>query len=319
MTKDPVSRVPSKEVCKRVVRAFLVFHRQELLLPWDGLNFDGPPWKSLVEDAADGLISVMGAGCLPFELTLDAVHQRRFDRILIAEQIRSRIHVEKERSEMRQREAYESARQIMNDYVQTQDGGDDIQNEVIFELDHRLLSDAVRKSASELLSNTLISIWSVFENFAGSFITYWINQYPQSAKKVLNAPELKNYFGKGAIDIEAIYSFDFDLTRSMGSIIFRDKRLDNLTVIRNLIEVLLCCPEVRAALQDDIWMLNQRRHLFVHKRGIVDQEYLDRTGDKVEIGQRLDISSHDVERYYRAVQCAIVAISNAARKLESSA
>jgi len=130
----------------------------------------------------------------------------------------------------------------------------------------------------------------------------------------LSAADLKTYLGKQVVDIDAIDEQGFDLTRSMGTMIFREKRLDNLAVIRSVLNALLNNDHVREALGDELWLLNQRRHLFVHKRGLVDQEYLKRTGDKVLPGQRLRVSSNDIERYITAVQKAIIEITAAANR-----
>jgi len=161
---------------------------------------------------------------------------------------------------------------------------------------------------------TLVSTWAVFEHFASYFIVRWIDQAPRRSRSVLSAADLKTYLGKQVVDIDAIDEQGFDLTRSMGTMIFREKRLDNLAVIRSVLNALLNNDHVREALGDELWLLNQRRHLFVHKRGLVDQEYLKRTGDKVLPGQRLRVSSNDIERYITAVQKAIIEITAAANR-----
>lgn len=51
---------------------------------------------------------------------------------------------------------------------------------------------------------------------------------------------------------------------------------------------------------DELKELNlffQQRHLLVHRQGLVDQDYLDRSGDRrFAVGQRVVIKSHDVRR-----------------------
>jgi len=84
-------------------------------------------------------------------------------------------------------------------------------------------------------------------------------------------------------------------------------------------ETLFSDPVVRDALGEELWMLNQRRHLYVHKRGLVDQEYLSRTKDKVPLGHRLVVTSYDVEGYLIAVKSAIIAIDLAAKSSKNVA
>jgi hypothetical protein len=53
--------------------------------------------------------------------------------------------------------------------------------------------------------------------------------------------------------------------------------------------------------QKDLWILNQRRHLIVHRRGTVDRDYIDRTGDALDVGAQLMISPSDLEHYLTLV------------------
>jgi hypothetical protein len=54
---------------------------------------------------------------------------------------------------------------------------------------------------------------------------------------------------------------------------------------------------LRACLSDhELWLLAQRRHLIVHRRGIVDNRYLESTGEKLVPGSQISISPSDIER-----------------------
>jgi hypothetical protein len=98
----------------------------------------------------------------------------------------------------------------------------------------------------------------------------------------------------------------------MGTIMFRDKRLDSLNTIRSVLDALFRDEAIRTSLGDEMWLLNQRRHLLVHRRGIIDQQYISRTGESAPLGSSLAISSFELERYILVVRDAIVAISAAA-------
>ena len=67
--------------------------------------------------------------------------------------------------------------------------------------------------------------------------------------------------------------------------------------------------ELRDCLSDpDIWLLWQRRHLIVHRRGIVDQSYLAKTSDVPQLGSRLSVSSGYVEASLLRVVGAATAV-----------
>jgi hypothetical protein len=309
MSEPKQSDGPSKDVVERVTATFLIHTADSLIL--------GPPkvepyLEDCINDAFQGLRSVIRAATLPFQLTLEAVHQRRFDRILTSERIRSLKSVAP--GEPPLPEALVIARQRMKEFTTSIAGQVFVRDSVVHDLHRSLTSNDISAAAAELMVQTLVSTWAVFEHFATSFIVRWVDQDPKRSRSILSAADLKTYLGKQVVDIDAIDEQGFDLTRAMGTVIFREKRLDNLAVIRSVLNALFNDSDIRVALGDDLWLLNQRRHLFVHKRGLVDQEYLKRTGDNVPPGKRLRVSSADIERYILAVQQAIIAITNAANR-----
>jgi hypothetical protein len=303
------SDAPPRDVVERVTAAFFIHTADNLIL---GLPKVEPHLEDCVNDAYQGLRSVVRAATLPFHLTLEAVNQRQFDRILASERIRSLKDVAP--GEPPRPVALVIARQRMTEFTSSKAGQDFVRDSILHDLDRGLNSEDIAAAAAELMIQTLVSTWAVFEHFASSFIVRWIDQDPKRSRAILSAPDLKTYLGKQVVDIDAIDEQGFDLTRSMGTVIFREKRLDNLAVIRSVLNALFNDSNIRAALGDDLWLLNQRRHLFVHRRGLVDQEYLKRTGDTVPPGKRLQVSSADIERYISAVQQAVMAITNAANR-----
>jgi len=197
----------------------------------------------------------------------------------------------------------------MREFFNSEEGMQAYRDRVVDDLDNSLCHMDVAVGASELLVQTLISTWSVFESAARAFIISWVNADPARAKPLLDSNELKTYFGKQVVGLEVISDFGFNLSASMGDVLFLNKRLDNLGVVRAILGAFFNDEDIRNGLGEVIWMLNQRRHLFVHRRGIVDAEYISRTGDSVALGERLPLRSDDVASYISAVQTAVVAIA----------
>ncbi|MFK5979532.1 MAG: hypothetical protein QM488_11660 [Rhizobiaceae bacterium] len=220
--------------------------------------------------------------------------------------------------ESTKRSAIDAANEKMSEFLASEEGRDFMRDQMLYELDRRLDSHDVAIAAQELLIQTIISTWSVFESFARSFIITWLNEDPSRASLILTSQDLKNFLGKQVIDFQTIGDHSFDLSSSMGTIIFSGRRLDNLGVIRVTMKALFGSATVQKALGDNLWALNQKRHLFVHKRGIVDTDYLSKTGASAALGERLSLESDDVLEYLKAVRDAIIAIGDAAMKENES-
>lgn len=303
---------PHRKMVRHVADTFLIFSPDEIGKCFDDILPNENEYASLVHDAAAGLQRVMSAGALPFQLTFAAVQQRRFDRMLSAERIRA--HASDTSVDEQENTAFSIASRRMAEFIESEDGHDFLQDAVVFEMNRSLRSSGIKLAAYELLAQTIVSTWSVFEDFSSRFIIGFLNSNPQKARIVIERSELRSYFGKQSLDISLIDEHGFDLTRSMGSMIFKDKRLDSLTIIKSLLKALLDDRAVSEALGEDMWLLNQRRHLFVHKRGTVDRDYASKTGDNAPLGERLPLTSSDAERYIQVVERAILAIYHAATR-----
>ncbi len=46
----------------------------------------------------------------------------------------------------------------------------------------------------------------------------------------------------------------------------------------------------------ELWKLNQRRNLILHRRSIVDESYLRNTGDTLTLGEELKVSPNQFEK-----------------------
>jgi hypothetical protein len=312
---DFSNRKPPKEVFGRVLDEFFIFEPEEQLSLLASFEPALDSSKKLIAEALDGLRSVASAASLPYHLESASIQQRHFDRIHTAERIRS-LKFEEYGSETLSEKgvdrALKSARKKMREFISTKDGIDYFRNEIVNHMNYLLERDHVKIGLNEIRVQSLISIWSVFENSSRSFIIDVLNNFPSRSIAITQREDLKAYFGKKAVDIDLIEVHGFNLERSMGNILFHERRLDNLSAIRSIFDSLFSDNAVREALGSDMWMLNQRRHLFVHKRGIVDLEYISRTGDMMPIGQRLSLTSEMIEKYITIVEKAVIAIATAA-------
>ena len=63
-----------------------------------------------------------------------------------------------------------------------------------------------------------------------------------------------------------------------------------------------------------LWLLQQRRHLIVHRRGVVDKQYLEKTGEKIKVGEQLSPTPAEIEEYFRHACDAALALVKGANK-----
>jgi hypothetical protein len=202
---------------------------------------------------------------------------------------------------------------LMNEFLKTEEGSNYVRDSVVWELGRALEKPDVCEASAELLVQALISTWAIFEVFTSSFLITILNNNPGQAAQVCAGVEYKRHFGKPLVDLDAISLHGFDLSKSMGTILFGQRRLDGLNAVKDMLGAALPFESVRSALNSKtLWILNQRRHLLVHKRGLIDAEYVRNTGDELPIGSRLRIRSTDVEGYLTAVRDTILAIVSAA-------
>jgi hypothetical protein len=54
----------------------------------------------------------------------------------------------------------------------------------------------------------------------------------------------------------------------------------------------------------DLYLLNKRRNLIVHRRSIVDIQYKNSTSDSLNVGDELYIKPDDLDRYLAVVRDA---------------
>lgn len=302
------------DLIENVVSTFFLYSPPHGCEALNELAEEGLPWGSLINDAIFGLNSTLSAASLPFQMAFASVQQRRFDRILSAERIR-KLKDSPIRGELNQdleKEAYSTADEKMATFIDSPAGHLFLQDSVIIELNSSLKSVAIREAARQLLHQSLVSLWTVFENFASKFIVDWLNANPKFARPVIYSPDLKSLFGKQSIDFSLIEDNSYDLTGKMGTVLFQGKRLDNLSIIKSVLKSMFNDKSVNESLGQTFWIFSQRRHVIVHNQGIIDRLYISNTGEDSEIGKPIELTSRDLDSYIDIVERAIIAISRAA-------
>lgn len=307
---------PPPEISGLVITAFLISGIDDFTIPVWKAGFSGRPWSASAVRAAESLRGVISAATIPFQLEQDSVLQRHYNRFLMAERIR-RLKTSKQGEKLTPEDeslAAKIAQQSFEEFQLSEHGKDTIRNDIVYGLHRHTRSRNILFASEELLYQAQVSSWSVFENFCKSFIVTWVNEHPQVSKDVLKLARLQKLTGTRGLNIDAVSDFDFDLTKSMGDVIFSGVKLDGFHLLKDICKTLLDDSRVQKAFGDDLYFLNRSRHLIVHRRAEVDLDFISSTGKEYQVGELLPIYSQDVERSLVAVREAILAILDAAEK-----
>ncbi len=91
----------------------------------------------------------------------------------------------------------------------------------------------------------------------------------------------------------------------------------NLQSTQTLYKVMLAGnAQVDASLTSkDMQMLEARRHLFVHRQGIADDKYIQKTGDKCQNGAAIEVLPEELRRYFRAITQAGLNLAQAVEQI----
>lgn len=130
-----------------------------------------------------------------------------------------------------------------------------------------------------------------------------VNMNPNLAHSILSSPKTKKYFPVNPFSIDSLYERGFDIKGSVGDMLFSEKRMGSIQMIIDVYSVITQRPDFVYQTFDNktLRQLNQRRHILVHQRGLVDKAYLDNTRDGGVIGKHVTITGTNIEDYINII------------------
>jgi hypothetical protein len=141
-------------------------------------------------------------------------------------------------------------------------------------------------------------VWGAFEVIATDTTIEVLNRRPARAIEALAAETWKRLGLSKGISLDTLQSFSFDVSSSMGTILFGERRLDSLRVISAVCNDIYRNDTLETKLKStSLWALSQRRNLIVHRRGIIDTQYLAKTPDDLPLGESIAISGTELKGY----------------------
>jgi len=245
------------------------------------------------------LQAALQVASVPFQLCYARVAQQRFDAIIASERIRALKKVEpgEQLTPALEEEALGIAKARFMEESDSQQGKEHLVNATIQSLGLFLGLKDGAVAGPELLAQAVVMIWAALEVLVSDVIRYEMNVDPVLALRVATTDPARKHF-TNRISLEELAGRKFNLERSMGDALFADRSLDSLPVMRDVLSAIAAqdAPVHKVFASDELWKLWQMRHLIVHRRGLVDRTYIDRTGDtRWSVGSQIQIDAPFVE------------------------
>lgn len=151
---------------------------------------------------------------------------------------------------------------------------------VIIESNKEQAWDAVQATMAAML----IGLWTAFESLAQDTWIAAVNVKPVPlAQRVLD-PRLQKGDQSKSISWKVISSAGFNLEKSMGTILLRERKVDfqSLENIRDAYKAAFAgeFESIFDSHNVELFRLETVRNLFVHKGGIIDDKFIKRMGDE---------------------------------------
>lgn len=133
-----------------------------------------------------------------------------------------------------------------------------------------------------------------------------LNTRADLTNRLLEDESAKRLFHLKGLDFDVLQQYGFDVSCSMGEILAQTHDLSNLVTMKTCFFALFPSDvTLRERMSDpNLWILSQRRNLIVHRRGIIDQRYLDATGESLPLGTQISILLSDLERAFEII-CSV--------------
>lgn len=306
MALTPETRQAADELTKRFLVPFSLEDQAEAIR--DCLLPLPDPFRAIAETFIDRLSATIQTTAAPFLLANQAAHDKQYQRFSMAERIRAlpiraeegTDESEDEREARRNEAAQVVADSRMDTFSKSEEGIDSLVAETARFLLRLHNTPDIQSVAREILLQGMVATWSALEMLVGDELTLLLDSRPDLVAKLLSDPNAKRKFELPKLNVDDLASRGFDLSRQMGRLLFEERDLSSLPTLKCACEALIDSSPLREKLAaPSAWRLNQNRHLIVHRRGIVDEEYLRKTGAKLSVGDQLIVSPNEFEELLR--------------------
>ncbi len=156
----------------------------------------------------------------------------------------------------------------------------------------------------EIYLQSVVLVWGALEVLANDLFMVLLDNRPELSLMLIRDERSKRLFSNLRIDVETLSAYQFNLGAQMGTLLSSVRSLDTIDAMKVVFATLFPnAISLRNALcSRDLWLLNCRRNLIVHRRGIVDKSYMRKSGEEVVEGSQLLVGLDDVRSPLTAVR-----------------
>lgn len=275
-------------------------------------------YRPVMESFRKNVHALLLATYLPFKMSLVAVERQRYSHILAAERIRMLKPIHKDLpEEEKERRAAQTANENFAVEMASEDGKNSCFVHAFFHFEELTQDPGIAVALRELMRQGIVLTWSAMEVLSNDLFCSLVNEKPALSEVLFQDERTKKRFQvRDTLGILA--SYNYNLSEHMGDALNQHCKLDDVETLRCVFDTLF--PDDRdlhSKLADEgLWKLFQRRNLIVHRRGIVDQLYLDNTGESLALGSELPITAADVDKAMAVVISAGLELLSAVGKAQ---
>ena len=232
----------------------------------------GVHYRPLLETFKHSLGSLLSTVSIPFSLASASLHQSHFQRIHIAERIRAASREELEENpptqEVLEHDAYRIAIERMREFTGSAEGKDAMTRGICGFLLSSLREGGLESASRELIQHGIILLWSALEVLFRDTFEVHLNENPSVAQTLISDPGTRKRFEAEKFSLETLVEYGFDLSTKLGSVLVSQRDFSDLPTVKVVYSVIFgsCSCLIKRLNEAELWLLYQRRHLFVHRR-----------------------------------------------------
>jgi len=155
----------------------------------------------------------------------------------------------------------------------------------------KLNQTEANETGRAILFQAVVSLWTAYETLLADHIRSLVNLEPMVSEKIYKNQKLKQQLLLDRFELSDFAAYNYELKGHVGDLIFLGKRKLGKEQLRELLDTLYGKPlPTKPDYRNAIELLGLRRDLIVHKYGVCDQKYRLRSGERLEVGEKIVVT-----------------------------
>lgn len=262
--------------------------------------------KTVVEVLRHNLTEAMDVASFPFTMGSELSNRELFQRLHMAARIRCMPDVGEEDDAVDENKAIVMARSEFRRMTEV-----DLTDPIVYNHPYSIMQNliqmyenpAFKLQSDRLVRHSSVLSWNALEVFARDFLEAILNENATFATKFLGDADAISRFDLKKLTLTDLEPYGFNLSNRLGTFILDGRDLSDIESIKIAYKpVIYDKPDLVACLKSsEVYHLCKKRHLLVHRRGIVDRKFLQQTRCSLSIGDVLIVCPADLEKDIKLV------------------